>query len=464
MENAMKRKILIAAGIGFSILFFRCAGARPQTGKSEYITEPVFQGKCYVYEDGRTHPHTVILLHGIGESASRDWEHVIPKLANKYHVLTFDLPGFGRSEKQNALYSPANYAAFVKWIADERVPGPFTLVGHSMGGVIALQFAAVYPKNLQNLVLIDVPGILYRSAAFRSAGQLIANAWAGDWQERIMGITDSIWGTILSAMESRVLAPDADILLASADLRKRMLKGRPDLIAGMALAQEDFSRRLEFIKQPVTLFWGTEDQIAPIRTAKVLVALLPNAELIALEGYGHSPMIENPDRFDTLLMQSIQSKSPAKKIPKTAAPSEKVVRFSEESGRTLSGAYKRLEIEYCDDFKLVDLTAESVQIKESTVNIENCRISGGRNALAAYNSYITMTGGSLDADVAIIAEGSELDLAGVQIRGKDAIIKTEDWATLTLSISRAYMEDEVWYLHGIEELTADILPWPKSTH
>ena len=132
-----------------------------------------------MYEAGRDHPYTVVLVHGLGEGAARDWEHVIPALARRYHVLTFDLPGFGRSEKQNALYSPANYAAFVKWIMEARVNGPFTLVGHSMGGVIALRFASIYPRNLRHLILIDTPGILHRSVAFSSAGRSTADSWLG---------------------------------------------------------------------------------------------------------------------------------------------------------------------------------------------------------------------------------------------------------------------------------------------
>ena len=72
-----------------------------------------------------------------------------------------------------------------------------------------------------------------------------------------------------------------------------------------------------------------------------------------------------------------------------------------------------------------------------------------------------MTGGLLDADVAIVADRSELDLAGVRIRGKKAIIKTEDRVKLVLSICQAYLGDKVWYLHGIEELNPEALPWPK---
>jgi pimeloyl-ACP methyl ester carboxylesterase len=425
------------------------------------VAEPVFMGKSYVYEAGRDHPYTVVLVHGLGEGAARDWEHVIPAMARQYHVLTFDLPGFGRSEKQNALYSPANYAAFVKWVMETRVNGPFTLVGHSMGGVVALRFASVYPRNLRHLILIDTPGILHRSIAFSSASRPASDSWLERLRSGALGIADSIRGTVLTKMDNRAFTPDADVILASLSLREQVLKGRPDLIAGLALAQEDFSRRLQFVTQPVTLLWGTRDMIAPIRTAKALIAMLLHARLIELEGLGHMPMTEAPDRFDELLLQHIIAIAAETPVPQGATPSEQVGRFSNEKGRSLSGAYKLLEIENCDDFKLDGLTAQSIRITNSTVNIENSRIVGGQNALVAYDSHITMTGGLLDADVAIVADRSELDLAGVRIRGKTAIVKTEDRVKFVLSICQAYLGDKVWYLHGIEELNPEALPWPK---
>ena len=198
-----------------------------RTVLEEVVTEPVFQGKCYVYEAGRNHPYTVVLVHGLGEGAARDWEHVIPSLAQRYHVLTFDLPGFGRSEKQNAIYSPANYAAFVKWIMEERVNGPFTLVGHSLGGVVALRFASIYPRNLRHLILIDTPGILHRSVAFKSAGKFAADSRFAGVPSGALGFVDSLWGSILARMETRFFTPDADVILASQNLRQQVLQGRP---------------------------------------------------------------------------------------------------------------------------------------------------------------------------------------------------------------------------------------------
>ena len=211
----------------------------------------------------------------------------------------------------------------------------------------------------------------------------------------------------------------------------------------------------------MTLLWGTKDPIAPIRTARALIAQLPNARIIGLDGLGHAPMIEAPDLFDGILMQNIAAKSADAAAPPKAAPLEQVGRFSDEQGRILSGVYKLLEIENCDDFKLEGIAAQSLQLKNSTVSIENSRITGGPIALEAFDSHVTMTGGLLDADVAIVADRSELDLAGVRIRGQTVIVKTGEWVKLVLSICQAYLGGKIYYLQGVEDLNPESLPWPK---
>jgi len=166
-------------------------------------------------------------------------------------------------------------------------------------------------------------------------------------------------------------------------------------------------------------------------------------------------------RFDALLLQTVMARPAGRAAPPTAVASERVGLFVDESGRSVSGAYKVLEIEGCDDFTLDGVTARSVRLKDSTVRIENSRIEGSPTALVAKDSTVKMTGGVLDGDVAVVADGSELDLAGVTIRARKAVITTTDWAKLVLSISKAHLGNQVWSLHGVEELLPETLPWPK---
>src|SRR5688500_7281843 len=130
---------------------------------AEYAEEPVFGGRVALYWAGPAKGEPVVLVHGLGKPAARDWARVIPALAQRYRVYALDLPGFGESDKGNHLYTPDNFARVIESVLEKRVPRPFTLVGHSMGGPVALAYAAEYPQRVSRLVLVDAAGVLHRS-------------------------------------------------------------------------------------------------------------------------------------------------------------------------------------------------------------------------------------------------------------------------------------------------------------
>src|SRR6267142_1237986 len=128
------------------------------------IDEPVFGGQMVVYEAGRGNAREILLVHGIGPEAARDFRDHIAWLRKSFHVVAVDLPGFGASDKANVLYSPANYALVLKHVAGRFLHGPFVLVGHSMGAVVSLRYAATYPDDVLRLAVVDAPGVLHSSS------------------------------------------------------------------------------------------------------------------------------------------------------------------------------------------------------------------------------------------------------------------------------------------------------------
>src|SRR5260221_9275555 len=128
------------------------------------IDEPVFGGQMAVYEAGRGNAREILLVHGIGEEGARDFRDHIAWLQRSFHVLAVDLPGFGASDKANGLYSPANYVRVLKHVAGRFLHGPFALVGHSMGAVVSLRYAATHPDDVLRLAAVDAPGVLHSSS------------------------------------------------------------------------------------------------------------------------------------------------------------------------------------------------------------------------------------------------------------------------------------------------------------
>ena len=146
------------------LLIFSWSFLHAQELKGTFVTEPIFWASVYLSTEGDPSKEAVVLVHGLGDEASSIWESTIDALKNDYYVVSFDLPGFGNSSKGNELYSPHNYARVVHFLTQTYVKKPFHLIGHSMGGAIALLYASEYPTDVKTLALVDAAGILHKFA------------------------------------------------------------------------------------------------------------------------------------------------------------------------------------------------------------------------------------------------------------------------------------------------------------
>ena len=105
----------------------------------------------------------LLLIHGIGDR-SDTWRHLIPALARDHTVIAPDLLGHGRSDKPRADYSVAAYANAMRDLLSVLGIERATVVGHSLGGGVAMQFAYQYPERCERLVLVATGGIVARRA------------------------------------------------------------------------------------------------------------------------------------------------------------------------------------------------------------------------------------------------------------------------------------------------------------
>jgi len=193
------------------------------------------------------------MIHGLNGSTD-DWQNVIPALAKDFHVVAFDLPGFGKSDKGSQNYSPTRYARLAHFLADHYFQDkPYHVVGHSMGGAIALRFAAQRPLGFQRLVLIDAAGILHPLVITKfQAGSMMVRA-SGVQQTR--GFVERLSGMILEQAEW--LPISLTEIVDTALGRDRVLQGGPEKIAALGLAGEDFSHAIASVTEPTLILWGT---------------------------------------------------------------------------------------------------------------------------------------------------------------------------------------------------------------
>jgi pimeloyl-ACP methyl ester carboxylesterase len=417
--------------------------AEPPPVQEHFVDEPVFGGRAFLLEAGQGNSPTVVLVHGLGDQASGSWSAVIPALATDYHVLAVDLPGFGRSDKQNALYSPGAYAAYLRWLVDRFAPGPLVMVGHSLGGAVALRFAADYPLQVQRLVLADVAGILHRKVITRD---LLDPNLRQRWPYFPAGPLARIDGWVGNFITSLPELPlDLDQVLANESLRARFLAGDPARIAAMALVQEDFSRPLRAVQAPTFIIWGEQDQVASMRTGLLLESILPHARLQVIPGAGHVPMAEQPLLFRAALRTALTATPGVMALPDEPADRLGVCRG--QQGLTFSGRYDRLEITDCSDIRLAGIHAKAVTISRSRVNFEQGSIRGQDTSLRVVDSVVVATGLRVEGKTALVVANSRLDLAGVELIGHEAAVRADAPSILIFSVSSIESSHGLEFLH-----------------
>jgi pimeloyl-ACP methyl ester carboxylesterase len=422
------------------------------------VNEPIFGGEAFVIEAGPTDAPTVVLVHGLGDSGARDFYPVLPSLAALYHVVAFDLPGFGRSTRGHELYSPERYVEFIHAMVGQHCRGPFNLVGHSMGGALALRYAASFPMDVSRLLLIDVAGILHQKA--------YANFALFTGLENVLGVLAAAGKDALRlAMEeaSRQTQPLQPLLQAAPDLRillqndlfRATFLGSPTRIAALALILENFGPTIAQVRSPTWILWGRHDAIASQRTGLVLQARLPHAQFYILEASSHDPMLSEPAVVSQLMLRWLGTPTDHLAVtapPPPLAPSARAGRCESERGIRFTGDYSQIEIVGCRDVRLRDVRAAAIRVRNSEVVIENTHVSAQATALQVVGSQVEITACDLSGAIALDSDGSEIDLAGVNLQGQRAGVHVAGSSRMIFSVCRVDSPINHRYLHDAMEL------------
>ncbi|WP_303903337.1 alpha/beta fold hydrolase [Thiohalomonas denitrificans] len=446
------RGVLPAIVILFSMIPVAAIGTSID---SNCIDEPIFEGEVCVYEANTGAEQAVVLVHGIGGSAVFDWEYLIPILAERYHVVALDLPGFGDSSKASRRYTPTRYAHLLRFVTERYIKTPFSLVGHSLGGAVALRYAALYPDGLDRMVLANAAGILH--------GLALSKHLAGGWTERMgfpeaAGWVERLTGKILEEVERLPMSPDD--WMNSGPHRGEELNGDASRVAAMELAQEDFSAPIGMIEIPTLVIWGDSDRIAPLRTGIVLSRRMQNARLVQMENTGHASMREAPRRFNRLVSDFLEkplTKKGREPEPITSVDSERVGRCENRSGMTFEGHYRRIELRHCKGVTIKASTVGRISLFESRVDIIDSQVLSSSTALTAEGSYVRATATTFRGETAIAASRSRFDLAGVSLIGKRAAVEAKRSSKFIFSVCDISSGTNKGHLHGFRNLKAESL-------
>jgi hypothetical protein len=330
--------------------------------------------------------------------------------------------------------------------------GPAIVVGHSMGGAVALRLASDYPASVRRLVLVDVAGILHRTSFVKHSATdpLPIENLPEVMKDPVARVKD--FGR--AAVERIFGLPnDPTRMLRQSELAwEVILRNRTNLNAALALVDEDFSTAIYTLRQPVQLIWGEADTIAPLRTGQVLARRLPNAQLRTLPGIGHTPMDAAPDQFLALLNEAL-TRDPAPRAPWSPPPVETTdLKCSGQVDRQYGGHYRDVLIENCTAVRLVDLTAEHLVIRDSIVQLVNVQARSADVALDAINSEVVVTASDLSGEIAVRADNSRLDFAGVSLLALDSAVEARRRSRVIASVSEIHSPAFNGYWHDSVEL------------
>jgi pimeloyl-ACP methyl ester carboxylesterase len=256
----------------------------------------------------------LLLIHGMAGS-SATWRSVIPQLSKKYRVVAPDLLGHGESAKPRGDYSLGAFAVLLRDLLDELGITRATVVGQSLGGGVAMQFAYQHPDHCDRLVLISSGGLgpdvswLLRILSAPGA-ELVLPVVApqpvltlgnkvGSWL-RSAGIQSPRAGEMWNAYSS----------LSDAQTRQAFLRTLRSVVDHRGQSVSALNKLHLTLDLPTLLIWGANDGIIPVTHGYATHAALPGSRLEVLDGIGHFPHVEAPAAVVDILEDFIAGTAP----------------------------------------------------------------------------------------------------------------------------------------------------------
>jgi pimeloyl-ACP methyl ester carboxylesterase len=209
----------------------------------------------------------VVLIHG-GGNDWHEWKSNLSAIGQRFQVLALDLPGFGLSQSPSTAVSPSWTIEFLKiFLECLGITRPH-LIGHSMGGMISIAFAACYPESVNKLVLIDPSGL----GKISFHGRLLLSIFRtiDRWQGKRRG---------------------------------------PQYLIGSFIEECQVKDKLPKIKSPTLVVWGQNDIYLPVSQSRIAHTLIPGSQLNIFPQCGHAPQRENFAKFNNLVIQFLANES-----------------------------------------------------------------------------------------------------------------------------------------------------------
>ena len=268
------------------------------------VSLPKSDVELFTYDAGPRQAETILLLHGLGDEADT-WRGQLPALAECNRVIAIDLPGFGRSSKPARRYDMAFFQQTLLELVNRLELGRFRLVGHSLGAMIAHQFALQHPERISRLTLIS--GSLLVKVQGLSLGALLMLApGLGEWSyNRLRGDAQKAYQTLEPYYANLAALPEAERAFLYERVNQRVwddaqrsayLSAYRSLAGWISGQQRRLAERLGAWRTPTQVLWGALDRISSPENGRLLAAMQPRTEFKLIAGAGHNLQQDAPEQ------------------------------------------------------------------------------------------------------------------------------------------------------------------------
>jgi pimeloyl-ACP methyl ester carboxylesterase len=233
----------------------------------------------------------LLMVHGWCGSAA-DFRPLMCVLPEGTHSIAVDLPGCGLSDKPDAAYDLPYFMGFLRSFCGALGLERFVLVGHSMGGQLALHFTNLWPGSVERLVLISPYGLKGEEGAWLPLAQ------SGSLVDVVLSLNNRLFIEWAIAANN-LYRPAPDVLRAVADSTAQGILGREGVrstarITRNLIGRDPLDGVLPTLLTPTLILWGDHDALLDPKWGRAFVALMPDARLVLIADAGHMAALERP--------------------------------------------------------------------------------------------------------------------------------------------------------------------------
>lgn len=243
----------------------------------------------------------LLLLHGLGHWSAGAWDRLVPQIDPGLRIVAIDLPGFGASARPDVRYDLPFFRSILAGVAAQSLPARFALAGHSLGGMIAADFAGAFPERVARLALVAPAG-------FAAVAAPIVRLFASSLARAVFRLPPSrnfVRWTLRRSVVRRGAIDDATVAHAFALARDPGVRRAFASVYGDAMhvlldrpaLHRDFAR----YAGPAFIAWGRHDRYVPIAAVDEARRVYPQAVVEMFDDSGHVVMLDEPERLGAAL-------------------------------------------------------------------------------------------------------------------------------------------------------------------